>query len=276
MSGLRYAVLDLFGGIGGFALGLEWAGMETVAFCEIGRPQRQILMHYWPAVPVFHDAREVEAITKAVGERGIDVVAGGDPCPIRSRARGDRPTEHADLSGYFLALVGRLRPRWVVRENVPAPDDRDFDAALVHLGYDTAVVRVDAAPFTAQQRIRDFIVGAGEDARASFPGFCNAFEGGAGRTAPPLKTRRVISSLTTHRTRYDPRDSFIWEAAEQRLRILDADERCAFAGFPPGWLTGVSETACAKLYGNAVVPAAAEVIGRAIVRAEHDEETGGN
>ena len=27
-------VLDLFSGIGGFSLGLEWAGMSTVAFCE--------------------------------------------------------------------------------------------------------------------------------------------------------------------------------------------------------------------------------------------------
>lgn len=28
-------VLDLFSGIGGFSLGLERAGMTTVAFCEI-------------------------------------------------------------------------------------------------------------------------------------------------------------------------------------------------------------------------------------------------
>ena len=28
-------VLDLFSGIGGFALGLERAGMTTAAFCEI-------------------------------------------------------------------------------------------------------------------------------------------------------------------------------------------------------------------------------------------------
>jgi site-specific DNA-cytosine methylase len=29
-----FQVLDLFSGIGGFSLGLERAGMETVAFCE--------------------------------------------------------------------------------------------------------------------------------------------------------------------------------------------------------------------------------------------------
>ena len=27
-------VLDIFSGIGGFSLGLEKAGMETIAFCE--------------------------------------------------------------------------------------------------------------------------------------------------------------------------------------------------------------------------------------------------
>ena len=36
-------VLDLFSGIGGFSLGLERAGMETVAFCEIEDHPRNIL-----------------------------------------------------------------------------------------------------------------------------------------------------------------------------------------------------------------------------------------
>jgi len=30
-------VLDLFSGIGGFSLGLERAGMKTVAFCELAK-----------------------------------------------------------------------------------------------------------------------------------------------------------------------------------------------------------------------------------------------
>jgi len=36
-------VLDLFSGIGGFSLGLERAGMSTVAFCETDDYCRRVL-----------------------------------------------------------------------------------------------------------------------------------------------------------------------------------------------------------------------------------------
>ena len=36
-------VLDLFSGIGGFSLGLHWAGMRTVALCESDPFARRVL-----------------------------------------------------------------------------------------------------------------------------------------------------------------------------------------------------------------------------------------
>src|SRR5690606_43815 len=68
-----------------------------------------------------------------------------------------------------------------------------------------------------------------------------------------LGTREVAPALTTHRTRYDSRDCYVWEPASG-LRILDGDEREALAGFPKGWTAGFSEGARARMYGNAVVP----------------------
>jgi site-specific DNA-cytosine methylase len=41
-------VLDLFSGIGGFSLGLERAGMRTVAFCEIDKYAQAVLRKHWP------------------------------------------------------------------------------------------------------------------------------------------------------------------------------------------------------------------------------------
>jgi site-specific DNA-cytosine methylase len=45
-----YNVLDLFSGIGGFSLGLELAGMHTVAFCEIDPFCQKVLARHWPEI----------------------------------------------------------------------------------------------------------------------------------------------------------------------------------------------------------------------------------
>jgi site-specific DNA-cytosine methylase len=52
-------VLDLFSGIGGFSLGLERAGMETIAFCEFDKKAQLVLKKHWPDVPIYDDVREL-------------------------------------------------------------------------------------------------------------------------------------------------------------------------------------------------------------------------
>jgi len=52
-------VLDLFSGIGGFSLGLERAGMETVAFCEFDKKAQLVLKKHWPDIPIYDDIREL-------------------------------------------------------------------------------------------------------------------------------------------------------------------------------------------------------------------------
>ncbi len=51
--------LDLFSGIGGFALAAQWAGIETMAFCEIDEECRKVLRKHWPDVPINHDIRDL-------------------------------------------------------------------------------------------------------------------------------------------------------------------------------------------------------------------------
>ena len=72
-------VLDLFSGIGGFSLGLERAGMQTVAFCEYDPKARLVLKKHWPDVPIYDDVRELngEKIKELAG--AIDLVCGGFP-----------------------------------------------------------------------------------------------------------------------------------------------------------------------------------------------------
>lgn len=52
-------VLDLFSGIGGFSLGLERAGMRTVAFCEVDKFCREVLRKNWPQIPILQDITQI-------------------------------------------------------------------------------------------------------------------------------------------------------------------------------------------------------------------------
>jgi predicted DNA-binding protein YlxM (UPF0122 family) len=67
-------VLDLFSGIGGFSLGLERAGFETIAFCESDPFCRRVLAKHWPGVHCYPDVRSLTG--QQLIEDGICDVAG--------------------------------------------------------------------------------------------------------------------------------------------------------------------------------------------------------
>lgn len=114
-------VLDLFSGIGGFSLGLERAGMRTVAFCEIDEGCRAHLRERWPNVPVFGDIRTLFAADLAQLERP-DLVCGGFPCQDISIAgrRAGIEGARSGLWSEYARIIGELRPRYVIVENVAA------------------------------------------------------------------------------------------------------------------------------------------------------------
>jgi DNA (cytosine-5)-methyltransferase 1 len=250
---------SLFTGVGGFDLGFERAGMLCKWQCESSDSRRELLGYKFPGVTIHDDVRTCKP-------EAVDVLCGGDPCPKHSRARSNGDSKHPDLSGYFLSLVGRLRPRWVVRENVPAPTVDWFAAALEILGYGCVVIRIDAATITGQSRQRDFTVGCNsltgsELARTVF----SDCQDGPGPYTTRLGTRPITPALTTHRTRYDSRDCYVW-TERYGLRILESEERERLAGFPHDWTAGFSAATRAAMLGNALVPAKAEWIGRRIIK----------
>jgi site-specific DNA-cytosine methylase len=115
-------VLDLFAGIGGFSLGLERAGFETVAFCEIEPYAQKVLAKHWPGVPIYDDVREITAERLAGDGIGVDVITGGFPCQDISVA-GKQAGIEGERSGLWsevARLIGELRPRYAILENVTA------------------------------------------------------------------------------------------------------------------------------------------------------------
>ena len=118
---------------------------------------------HWPDVKRYGDIHEFTEWDLD----SVELICGGDPCQSRSRAGYGHKSRAPDLSGYFLAVVGRVRPRWVVRENVFAPDVINFSLALEALGYRSFIVELDGADFTSCSRPRQFIIGCNQPRAAA-------------------------------------------------------------------------------------------------------------
>ena len=136
-------VLDLFSGIGGFSLGLERAGMETVAFCEFDKHAQAILKKHWPEVPIHEDVRTLDGKQY----RGaVDVVCGGFPCQDLSAA-GKQAGIDGDRSGLYremLRIIGECMPRYAIFENVSGLLSGESGRWFAQFLYDLASVGYDA------------------------------------------------------------------------------------------------------------------------------------
>ena len=113
--------LDLFAGIGGFTLGLERAGFETVAFCEIEPYAQKVLKKNWPEVPIYDDVRTITAERLASDGIKVDVITGGFPCQDISVSGNQAGIQDGTRSGLWsecARLLGDIRPKYAIFENV--------------------------------------------------------------------------------------------------------------------------------------------------------------
>ena len=110
--------LDLFSGIGGFALGLEsTGGFETVGFCDNEPFAQKVLKKHWPDVPIYEDVRDVGVET--IGYRGVDIITGGFPCQSISVAGLQKATEdNRWLWPEMFRIIKEIHPTYIIGENV--------------------------------------------------------------------------------------------------------------------------------------------------------------
>jgi DNA (cytosine-5)-methyltransferase 1 len=108
----------LFAGYGGLDMAVaEVFGAEPAWFSEIEDAPSKILAHHWPDVPNLGDITKIDWDTV----EPVDIVSGGFPCQDVSAAgkrAGMHPDTRSGLWDHMAYAISKLRPRYVVAENV--------------------------------------------------------------------------------------------------------------------------------------------------------------
>ncbi len=298
---------SLFAGIGGIELGLERAGgFKTIWQVENDPYAIKVLEKHWPDVTRCGDIRNFppRSYEFEYSWRGMpkgrfapdikrdttrnkwyaDLICGGFPCQDISSVgkRAGIGGEQSGLWGEFARIIGVLRPRFVLVENVSALLVRGIDRVLgdlATLGYDAEWESIPATAVGAPHiRDRVFIIAyantemqqrADDDAEAHDPGRL-------GQTLPDALGRsgNPGAEQTGRETRADISGSGKGSGLANASRIQQGRQEQRSPG--RGWWDvepdvgrvgdGVpSRVDRLRCLGNAVVPQVAELIGNMIM-----------
>jgi len=144
--------LDLFSGIGGFALAAGWAGYNTIGFCEIEDYPRRVLSKRFSGVPIHGDIRELDGSVY----RGVSLITGGYPCqPFSAAGKRGGASDDRHLWPQMLRVIKQARPVFVVAENVAGHITLGLDEVLADLeseGYAGRAIVVPACAVNAPHR----------------------------------------------------------------------------------------------------------------------------
>lgn len=257
---------SLFSGIGGMDLGLERAGMVCKWQVEIDPFCRRVLTKHWPEVPKYEDVRTVGRELERV-----DLIAGGFPCQdlsVAGKRRGIQEGTRSGLWAEFHRIIGDLRPRFVLIENVSGllanEPMRRVLGDLSALGYDAEWESIPAAAVGAPH-IRDR-VWVFANARQVSIGSQDG--GGWGCVGGEAQRQELFPKASYREASEWSKD---WElialvpGVHQRVAADWWRSQSRMARSADGIPDQVDRNAA---LGNAVVPQVAEWIGRRIMEAQ--------
>jgi DNA (cytosine-5)-methyltransferase 1 len=184
--------LDLFSGIGGFALAAQWAGFRTIAFCEIDKYCQKVLAKNFLADALCERRQQIPGSAHGDEEtdegwpaqfdhelasdgqggcarihadifdfdgtvyRGCDLITGGFPCqPFSCAGKRRGKADDRALWPEMFRVINEARPTWVLGENVPGIISMELDNVLSDLegiGYSTRTFVIPACAVDARHR----------------------------------------------------------------------------------------------------------------------------
>lgn len=156
---------DVCSGISAPTVAWNPLGWRAAFYAEIAKFPSDVLAHHYAQTPNRGDFTKIQS----GDHEPIDILVGGTPCQDFSVAglRAGMDGKRGQLTAEYALLAGRLRPTWLVWENVPGllsiDGGRAFHAflrILAELGYGFAYRILDAQYFgVPQRRRRVFVVG---------------------------------------------------------------------------------------------------------------------
>lgn len=296
LTNKKPTVLDLFSGIGGFSLGFESEGFETIGFSEICPNASNVLKENFPNVPNFKDIRNIyryaneypdcecceekwcarhekhfsdcECIGCQQWEEEYeypDVITAGVPCQPASLVGERRGADDERwLWPETIRVISVLRPRFAVFENPAAiltlDGGRAFNgivSELVGLGYNLWWELLPA-----------YSVGAGHRRERIYMVASNADSEGLERYARNDKNIGTPKQIKDQQGRRISQTDLRTRKIEGERWYLQSDIIPVVHGLPSGVVK--SSVQCV---GNSIVPQIAQIIARSIRLAMENKST---
>ena len=224
MNGATRTHIDLFSGIGGFALACRWAGIETIAFCEIEKYAQRVLRKNFPGIRIFEDVRQFPATEF----REPFLLTGGYPCQPFSQAgkrRGAEDDRH--LWPSMFGIIRTSRPTWILAENVAGHVTLGLDEVLADLeseGYAVQPIIVPACAVDAPHR-RDRVWILGNAKKRRNGRLCGRNENRELQISEPRNASREIAFADSE---YERREQCEHEKQSRYQKRLSQRD-CSFA-----------------------------------------------
>ena len=264
---MKPTVGSLFAGIGGFDLAFEREGYDVAWQVEIDSYCQRVLEKHWPDVPRYDDVRDCGLHNL----EPVDVIAGGFPCTDISCAgkQAGLNGEQSSLWWQMHRIIGELRPRFAVVENVPNLFNRGFDrvcGSLAEIGYDAEWHVISAADVGAPHlRKRLWLVADADRAHGIrpqhevLPGRHAADAGGQDMAdsagfgercgAEPMEAQQLSAERRSASSQWQDRYHKIWKTEPELGRVAH--------GVP-------ARVDRLRGLGNAIVPQIAQHIARTL------------
>ena len=127
--------LDLCSGIGGFALGFEWAKLSRpIAFCDTDKFCQKVLAKNFKNIPIYNDVKEIANEPTRFIQEKVDILTSGYPCqPFSQSGKRKGLEDERHIFPYLLRIIEQVRPTYCVFENVYGHISLGLDEVLFQM-----------------------------------------------------------------------------------------------------------------------------------------------